>query len=237
MVRRRAIKLATSPEALPRDLVVVGGKVRRRRHPTTTPSEPFAKPQSMIINDYLGARFTLPVEDDRTALAGHGLNQSGGRPPHRRDTTSSTGSTPSSHDGAGVEILFLTPDGSGTGLRVCGGGDIPGWMFLPPPAVSPSEDQPSVSTGRPEQPWRESQPSFTPPARIRTKKLGGRVSQTGEPAVVSYWAASGHFSSRCPPWKVGDGSRSVAALRAEGLDPASSTMASFLTGGMAIRLI
>lgn len=224
---------------LPRSLAPRSGSCRRKS-PSTPPSHdyPLGAIRQTSINDYLGARFTLPVEDDRTALAGHGLNQSGGRPPHRRDTTSSTGSTPSSHDGAGVEILFLTPDGSGTGLRVCGGGDIPGRMFLPPPpAVSPSEDQPSVSTGRPEQPWRESQPSFTPPARIRPKKLGGRVSQTGEPAVVSYWAASGHFSSRCPPWKVGDGSRSVAALRAEGLDPASSTMASFLTGGMAIRLI
>lgn len=119
------------PEALPRHLVVVGGKIRRRRHPTTTPSEPFAKPRSMIP---WGARFTLPVEDDRAALAGHGLNQSGGRPPRRRDATSSTDSTASSHDGAGVEILFLTPEGSGTGLLVCGGGDIPGRMFLPPPS-------------------------------------------------------------------------------------------------------
>lgn len=93
---------------LPRSLAPRSGSCKRK-NPSTPLSHdyPLGAIRQTSINDYLGARFTLPVEDDRTALAGHGLNQSGGRPPRRRDATSSTDSTPSSHDGAGVEILSL----------------------------------------------------------------------------------------------------------------------------------
>ena len=81
---RGAIKLMLpSPDALPPDLMVVGGKLCRRRHFATTSSGPGGAIRQSQTDDDLGVRLALPVEDERTALCrGYGLNQSGGHPLH-----------------------------------------------------------------------------------------------------------------------------------------------------------
>lgn len=92
----------------PRSLAPRSGSCRRK-NPSTPPSHdyPLGAIRQTSINDYLGPGLRCRLRTTESTCRPRPQPERWSPPPRRRDATSSTDSTPSSHDGAGVEILSL----------------------------------------------------------------------------------------------------------------------------------